>query len=572
MASSLLLSTLVLVPSAIASPPGYGSHHGSPANTSCAISTAPAPTATDPATCSATRSTAYSAWSYTVETSTRYATPLPSPLSITTSFAPHFSEVSSLLPAGLTYTSYSLNRNATALQDGQYGQGAYARLWATVSFNHSVPFTTTVSPTPVASSELIYPPALYTACPDSADTCLDCYKLPEDFTWGVASSAFQIEGGLTEDGRGPGAFDTIGAVGYVGRAPNEADSEVANMAYYLYKQDIARLAAIGVPYFGFSMSWTRIVPFGTVGSPINQAGLDHYEDVIKTCLEYGVKPIVTLTHFDPPLGLQYNSTEFPDAFLYYAKQVMTRFGDRVQEWATLNEPNIVFQNNFPSVPHILMAHAKVYHWYKEELGGTGNITIKFSNNLGTPLDNANPDDVRAALRYQDYLLGLFANPMFLGENYPEEVTSTTGVNLTLLTDEELAYINGTSDVWSFDPYTTGFVTSPPGGIDDCAANTSHPLWPTCVVNTNVQSDGWLNGQGSFQYAYIAPQYVRQQLGYVWNVFKPKGKSTISNQPYSPLSLPTNLRLRNRRIRIRFQSLHGIVQGTAHFHGTLWYAY
>jgi beta-glucosidase/6-phospho-beta-glucosidase/beta-galactosidase len=531
MASSLLLSTLVLVSSAIASPPGYGSHHSSPNNnnSSCASSTAPAPTATDPATCSATRSTAYSAWSYTVETSTRYATPLPSPLSVPTSYAPHFSEASSLLPANATYTSYSLNRNATALQDGQYGQGAYARLWATVSFNHSVPFTTTASPTPVASSELIYPPALYTACPDSADTCIDCYKLPEDFVWGVASSAFQIEGGLTEDGRGPGAFDTIGAVGYVGRAPNEADSEVANMAYYLYKQDIARLAAIGVPYFGFSMSWTRIVPFGTVGSPINQAGLDHYEDVIETCLEYGVKPIVTLTHFDPPLGLQYNSTDFPDAFLYYSKQVMTRFGDRVQEWATLNEPNGVFQNDFPSVPNILMAHAKVYHWYKEELGGTGSITIKFANNLGTPLDNANPDDVRAALRYQDYILGLFANPIFLGENYPEEVTSITGVNLTLLTDEELAYINGTSDVWSFDPYTTGFVTSPPGGIDACASNNSHPLWPTCVVNTNVQSDGWLNGQGSYAYAYIAPQYVRQQLGYVWNVFKPKGTSQCSRR-------------------------------------------
>lgn len=168
-------------------------------------------------------------------------------MALTTGYAPHFSEVSTLLPANATYTTYSLNRNATALQDGQYGQGAYARLWATVSFNQSVPFTTTVSPTPVASSELIFPPALYTACPNSADTCIDCYKLPEDFVWGVASSAFQIEGGLTEDGRGPGAFDTIGAVGYVGRAPNEADSEVANMAYYLYKQDIARLAAIGIP-------------------------------------------------------------------------------------------------------------------------------------------------------------------------------------------------------------------------------------------------------------------------------------------------------------------------------------
>jgi beta-glucosidase/6-phospho-beta-glucosidase/beta-galactosidase len=441
---------------------------------------------------------------------------------MTTTFAPHFSDASTLLPANATYTSYSLNRSATALQDGQYGQGAYARLWAAVSYNHSVPFTTTVSPTPVATSELVYPPALYSACPDSADACIDCYKLPEDFIWGVSSSAFQIEGGLTEDGRGPAAMDVIGAIGYVGREPGEVDAEVATMSYYMYKQDIARLAAIGIPYFSFSIAWTRIVPFGVAGSPINSAGLAHYEDVIKTCLEYGVKPIVTLTHFDPPLYVQYNSTAFADSFLYYSQQVMARFGDRVQDWVTFNEPNGNFQGNYPSVPHIMMAHAKTYHWYKEELGGTGNVSIKFANNLATPLDNTNPEDVRAALRYQDFLLGVWANAIFLGQNYPEEVMNTTGLNLTALTDEEVAYINGTADIWSFDPYTAGFATSPPGGIDACASNTSHPLWPNCVVSTNVQSDGWLNGQASMTSPYIAPQYVRQQFGYVWNTFKPKG--------------------------------------------------
>jgi beta-glucosidase/6-phospho-beta-glucosidase/beta-galactosidase len=180
-----------------------------------------------------------------------------------------------------------------------------------------------------------------------------------------------------------------------------------------------------------------------------------------------------------------------------------------------------------------MAHAKTYHWYKEELGGTGNVSIKFANNLGTPLDNSNPEDVRAALRYQDFLLGVWANAIFLGQNYPEEVLNTTDLNLTRLTDDEVAYINGTADIWSFDPYTAGFVTSPPGGIDACASNSSHPLWPNCVVNTNVQSDGWLNGQASMTSPYIAPQYVRQQFGYVWNTFKPKGMLLRDMICYSP---------------------------------------
>lgn len=81
---------------------------------------------------------------------------------------------------------------------------------------------------------------------------------------------------------------------------------------------------------------------------------------------------------------------------------------------------------------------------------------------------------------------------------------------------------GTSDFWSFDPYTTGFATSPPNGIDACASNSSDPNWPMCVINTNVQQDGWLNGQASYAYAYIAPQYVRQQFGYVWDTFRPSG--------------------------------------------------
>lgn len=486
----------------------------------CAQSPAPAPTSTSPATCSATRTTAYSSFSYTVLTSTRYATAVPSPLSLPTTYAPPFSIASSLLPANATYTTYSLNRNATALQDGRYGQGAYARLWAPLSYNSTVPFTTTVSPTPVASSELVFPPALYTACPQSADDCINCYKLPQGFLWGVAGSAFQIEGGLTSDGRGPSDIDIFGAL------PNpddEANAVVADMNYWLYKQDIARLAAIGIPYYSFSISWTRIVPFGEVGSPINTAGWAHYDDLINTCLQYGVTPIVTLSHNDAPLNLTYEDPRFADAFLYYAKFAMTRYADRVSHWVTLNEPNINFGLSYYAVPNILMGHANVYHWYKEVLKGTGLITLKFANNLALPLDSTNPEDTRAALRYQDFILGIIGNPIFLGQNYPAEVLNTTGINLTALTNEQLNYINGTADFFSFDPYTAGFATSPSNEtIDQCAASPGDPLWPSCVFTTNVQQDGWLNGQGSYAYAYIAPQYVRQQLGYVWNTFHPKG--------------------------------------------------
>lgn len=98
----------------------------------------------------------------------------------------------------------------------------------------------------MASSELVYPPALYTACPQQADICIDCYKLPKDFIWGVAGSAFQIEGGLTEDGRGPSQLDVFGSLP---NTDDQASAVVADMNYWLFKQDIARLAAIGIPYY-----------------------------------------------------------------------------------------------------------------------------------------------------------------------------------------------------------------------------------------------------------------------------------------------------------------------------------
>ncbi|KAL2349972.1 beta-glucosidase [Cryomyces antarcticus] len=424
------------------------------------------------------------------ETSTRYATPLAGPLPSQT-FAAHFSVLSTLLPSNLTYTTYSLNPSAT--QAGQYGQSAYANLWSSIKYSNTVlPFTTTVSPTPVPTSELVYPPSLYQPCAESA-SCLNGYCLPKDFVWGVASSAWQIEGAAMFEGRGPSQLDLIGAL------PQPAtgganDSVVSVMQYLLYKQDIARIAALGIPYYSFTISWTRIVPFGEVGSPINQPGLDHYEDVIETCLSYG------------PLHLQFNSTSFPDAFLYYAKQVMTRFSDRVPYWVTLNEPNINF-NKYADNHNILMGHAKVYHFYKEELGGKGKVTMKFANNIAVPLAYSNASHVEAALRYQDFILGIEANPLFLGQNYPES---------------DIAYFNGTVDFFSVDPYTTQFAYPPPNGIAACASNTSDPNWPQCVITTNVGNTGWLNGDASYAYAYLTPQYFRQHLGYIWNTFRPAG--------------------------------------------------
>ena len=296
------------------------------------------------------------------------------------------------------------------------------------------------------------------------------------------------------------------------------------MNYYLYKQDISRLAAIGVPYYSFSISWSRIVPFGVANSPVNTQGLDHYDDLIKTCLQYGIKPIVTLVHADAPTTVSLDK-DFTADYLYYAKHVMARYAEHVPYWVTFNEPNIGIPYSFHTyngLTNILMAHSAVYKWYKYTLGGTGKVTIKFANNLAVPRDLNKTSDLQAASRYQDFILGIMANPLFLGKQYPSEVLATPNVNLTALTAQQISYINGSIDFWAVDPYVSQFAAAPANGLDSCINNSSDPLWPQCAELGEIQQNGWQVGQKSNDYAYIAPQYVRQQLGYIWNTFRPSG--------------------------------------------------
>jgi beta-glucosidase/6-phospho-beta-glucosidase/beta-galactosidase len=178
---------------------------------------------------------------------------------------------------------------------------------------------------------------------------------------------------------------------------------------------------------------------------------------------------------------------------------------------------------------ILLAHVTFYRWHKDTLQGTGRVSLKFANNLAVPLHGPdNTSDVAAALRYQDFVLGIMANPLFLGTQYPDSVLTTPGVNFTPLTDAQLALINGTADLWAFDPYVAQFASAPPGegGIAACAAagsaSAGNPLWPMCAALGSTQANGWSLGAASHTYPFIAPQYVRQQLGYVWNTFRPSG--------------------------------------------------
>src|ERR1700675_753115 len=162
-------------------------------------------------------------------------------------------------------------------------------------------------------------------------------RFPEGFSWGVATSAFQIEGAVKEDGRGPSIWDTYAHT--PGKIKDGANADVANDHYHRYKDDIRLMRDIGVKAYRFSIAWPRIFPYGT-GLP-NPKGLDFYRRLIDALLEAGIEPFPTLYHWDLPQALQdkggWQSRDTAKAFADYASYVAGQLSDRAKNFFTINE-------------------------------------------------------------------------------------------------------------------------------------------------------------------------------------------------------------------------------------------
>ena len=163
---------------------------------------------------------------------------------------------------------------------------------------------------------------------------------PQDFIWGAASSAYQIEGAAHEDGRGPSIWDRFcrkpGAV-HRGESGDRACDH-----YHRYADDIALMQEIGIKAYRFSIAWPRVIPPGK--DTVNRAGLDFYDRLTDRLLRAGITPFATLYHWDYPLKLHeaggWLRRESPDWFADYVEAVVGRLSDRVRNWFTLNEPQI----------------------------------------------------------------------------------------------------------------------------------------------------------------------------------------------------------------------------------------
>ena len=163
---------------------------------------------------------------------------------------------------------------------------------------------------------------------------------PADFLWGASTSAFQVEGAATADGRGPSVWDTFCRM--TGRVDNGDTGDVACNHYHRYEEDVSLMRGLGVGAYRFSLAWPRLLPKGK--GAVNEKGLDFYDRLIDRLLEAGIQPWACLYHWDLPQALQdlggWANRDSAGWFADYAALAATRYGDRVKHWATINEPSV----------------------------------------------------------------------------------------------------------------------------------------------------------------------------------------------------------------------------------------
>lgn len=258
--------------------------------------------------------------------------------------------------------------------------------------------------------------------------------LPPHFKFGAATSAYQIEGAVLLDGRGPCIWDTFLADK---SRPHSGDTgEVACDHYHRFREDIAIMKELGLDAYRFSISWSRIFPDGT--GEINRAGLQFYNDLVDELLAAGIEPYVTLYHWDLPLKLQekwggWLSRSTLHAFARYAEVVVQELGDRVKNWTTFNEPEVIIagyigngmapaydrpDTAFHVGHHLMVAHGLAAQKIRANCPDA-KVGIVLNFNVVDPKDNTEACRVAAHKRYLRayswYLDGL------LNGAYPQEV-------------------------------------------------------------------------------------------------------------------------------------------------------
>jgi beta-glucosidase len=262
-----------------------------------------------------------------------------------------------------------------------------------------------------------------------------------EFLWGVATSSYQIEGAANEDGRGQSIWDTFCKV--PGKVANFDNGDIACDHYHRFKEDLDLMKWMGVKAYRFSVAWPRVIPDG-VGK-INEMGLDFYDRLIDSLLDREIAPWLTMYHWDLPEALQlrggWNNREILEWFGAYAEVLTSRFGDRVKNWMTLNEPlcsawlGHLYGDMAPGIKdlqtalnvshNLLMSHGLACQVIRSNVS-EANVGIVINVTPAVPATDSQ-EDSNAAQLVDGFDNRWFLNPVF-GRTYPADVIDALGAS------------------------------------------------------------------------------------------------------------------------------------------------
>lgn len=259
--------------------------------------------------------------------------------------------------------------------------------------------------------------------------------LGDNFLWGVATSAYQIEGSSLADGAGPSIWHRFSHT--PGTTFNGDTGDIACDHYNRYTEDIKLMKSLGFKAYRFSISWSRIFPYGK--GKVNEKGIDFYDKLVDELLKAGITPFATLYHWDLPAALQdlggWTNRDVAYWFGDYADYLFQRLGDRIKNWSTLNEPWVIaFMGYmygvhapgikdifaaFSAVHNQLRAHSNAVRAFRERnINGKIGITLSSRDHQSLSDDQKDLNAAKIANAFFNY--PLFLEPIFNG-SYPKEM-------------------------------------------------------------------------------------------------------------------------------------------------------